>query len=159
MAAIAVVGLGNPLAGDEGIGGRLAEELERRYDCSGIEVRDLGTSLFSLVHVLENKARAVIVDCALMGEKPGTIVKFTRDQARSRKALRHMSLHEGDVFDIVDLAGREGSGPPEIVFFGIEPERIELGRGLSASLDSRLDEYLEAIAAEAGIPKKAADDA
>ncbi|MBN2353186.1 MAG: hydrogenase maturation protease [Spirochaetales bacterium] len=159
MAEIAVVGLGNPLAGDEGIGGRLAEELERRYDCSGVEVYDLGTSLFNVVHVLENKAKAVIIDCALMGEKPGTIIKFTRDEARSKKVLRHMSLHEGDVFEIVNVAGRVGSGPPEIVFFGIEPERIELGRGLSASLECRFDEYLKEIASETGLVKKVAGDA
>jgi hydrogenase maturation protease len=154
-----VVGLGNLLAGDEGIGVRLVERLAADYVCANLELIDLGTSLFSLIHVLENKTAAVILDCALMGEKPGTLRRFILEEARSKKQLRHLSLHEGDVFTFIDLALSAGTPRMNIVLFGIEPAQMEIGRGLSAELERRMDEYLAAIAAEIGVPKKARTDA
>jgi hydrogenase maturation protease len=158
-AEVAVIGLGNPLAGDEGVGVRLVEELQEKYECAGVEVRELGTSLFSLIHVLPGKTKAIIIDCALMGEKPGTIRRFGFAEAKSVKSLAHFSLHEGDAFELIGLAEKIDPPRPDVVFFGIEPEKMEPGSRLSAALEPRIGEYLELIAAEAGLAKRVAGDA
>jgi hydrogenase maturation protease len=159
MTKLAVIGLGNALAGDEGIGSALAAELEKRHKTDAIAVYDLGTTLFNLVHVLQAINKAVIIDCALMGESPGTIRRFTRAEAKSVKALRHLSLHEGDVFDIIDLTEKLEARAVDVVLVGIEPSNMELGIGLSPALTRRLTEYLELIERELVVMKRDKSDA
>ncbi len=151
MAEKAVIGLGNPFVRDEGIGVRIVADLTSYYECSDIDVYDLGTASFRILHILENRKKIVIVDCALMGELPGTLRRFTFDQARSVKNLRHHSLHEGDLFEVMALAGTPQHEPPEIIIFGVEPADMELGEGLTPVLEARLTEYVAAVAAECGL--------
>ncbi len=61
------------------------------------------------------------------------------------KVLAHQSLHEADLMQILALARQLGQAPGEIVIFGIQPERIEPGLGLSRTLMERIDEYISAI--------------
>jgi hydrogenase maturation protease len=137
-----VLGLGNPLMGDEGIGIKLIEKLE---SASGnfpeADFVDAGTGGMSLLHLLSGRKRAVIIDCCIMGQTPGTIRRFGADEVKSVKQLAHVSLHEADVLKIIELAKRLGDCPEEIVFFGIEPAVIEGRIGLSDVLSEQLDHY------------------
>jgi hydrogenase maturation protease len=157
---ILVAGIGSVLMGDEGVGvfvlRRLLAERGgigpigpiRPILPSGIDFVELGTGGIALVHQLAGRRKAVIIDCAKMGEEPGTIRRFTPEEIRSRKVVTGGSLHEGDVLGIIDLAKSLGQAPPEIVIFGIEPERIDPGAGLSEPLRMRIGEYVRAVAAE-----------
>jgi hydrogenase maturation protease len=153
MMNTAVIGLGNPLIGDEGIGVVLIAKLQELYDCSGIDCRDIGTSVFSLIHVLEGKTKAVIVDCALMGKQPGTMERFTPEEVTSVKKFLHFSLHEGDLFGILQVAGSFWHHQPEIVFFGIEPASLVAGEELSTVLEEKIPMFLELLAKELEIVK------
>jgi len=155
MNATAVIGLGNPFVTDEGIGIKIVSELTKRFDCSALDVFDLGTASFRIVHIIENHNKVIIVDCALMGEKPGTIKRFTYEQAKSVKNLKHHSLHEGDLFEVIALAKSEDKPLPEIIIFGIEPVTMELGEGLSTVLGKQLSHYLSTVAQECGLDKQA----
>jgi hydrogenase maturation protease len=145
-APVVVLGLGNPLLGDEGIGihliGRLACSAAEH---PSVEFIDAGTGGFTVLHCLEGRQKAILIDCALMGEEPGTIRRFTPDEVQSVKALAHQSLHEVDLLRIVAMAERLGQAPEQVVIFGIQPERIEPGQGLSQTLLNRIGEYLSAI--------------
>jgi hydrogenase maturation protease len=155
----AVIGLGNPFVTDEGIGIRLVTELAKQYDCAGVDVFELGTASFRIIHLIRDRKKVVIVDCAVMGASPGHIRRFTFQQAKSIKNIKHHSLHEGDLFEIIELAAGEGHPLPEIVFFGVEPVRMELGEGLSPLLEKNIPAYLEKIAAECGLGRRTDDGA
>ena len=147
--ATVVLGLGNPLMGDEGIGGFLIQRLARsaeRYP--SVEFADAGTGGLSVLHLIDGRRRAVIVDCALMDEAPGTIRRFTPEEVRSTKALTHQSLHETDLLHVIEMARTLGQAPETIVFFGIQPAVVRPGQGLSPALMDRIDEYVSIIAAE-----------
>lgn len=147
--ATVVLGLGNPLMADEGIGVCLVERLaESAGDYLDVDFVDAGTGGVSVLYKIEGRRKAIFIDCAYMGEKPGAIRRFTPDEVRSAKVLAHQSLHEADLLRIIDLARELGQAPNEIVIFGIQPERIEFSMGLSPALASRIPEYLAVIRQE-----------
>ena len=144
-----VLGLGNPLMYDEGIGGFLIDRfLENKDSYPNIDFVDAGTGGMSLLHLIADRKKAIIIDCAYMGKTPGTIVKFSPDKVRSVKKLLQYSLHEVDILKVIELAGQLNQCPDEIVIFGIEPEKIELREGPSPILREKIDEYIETIKAE-----------
>jgi hydrogenase maturation protease len=59
--------------------------------------------------------------------------------------LAHQSLHEADLIKVIDLAGQLGQCPAEIVIFGIEPEVVEPGTGLSETLAGKLEHYVSVV--------------
>jgi hydrogenase maturation protease len=146
---VVVIGLGNILMADEGIGCVIAGRfLSQQEKYPGVEFVDAGTGGMSLLHIISGRKKAVIIDCAVMGAEPGTIKRFTPDQAKSVKQLSHYSLHEADVLKIIEMARQLGQCPEKIVIFGIEPQRIQQGRELSKTLTTKLAGYAATIEQE-----------
>ena len=146
-----VIGLGNPLMSDDGIGICLARALAAELvDRPGVECVDAGTSGMRALHLMAGRARAILIDCALMDETPGVIRRFTPEGAESRRVLSRLSLHEGNLLEILELSRALGERPAEVVIFGIEPARLTPGAELSRALASRLPTYLRAILDEIG---------
>ena len=146
-----VAGLGNPLMGDEGVGVLLVQRLEAEApDPAGVEFLDAGTGGVALVHAMAGRRRAIFIDCARMGEPPGTMRRFSDEQVRSRKDMPGLSLHEADLMDIIDLARRLGQCPDEVLIFGIEPASVEEREGLSPELQKRLPSYVRRLLGEIG---------
>ncbi len=144
-----VLGLGNPLMGDEGIGIKLIEMLQSASgDFPEADFVDAGTGGMSLLHLISGRRKAVIIDCCIMGETPGTIKQFTPDQVNTVKQLTHLSLHEVDIIKVIDLARQLGECPEEIIFFGIEPETVNQQMELSDIITARLTQYIETIKAQ-----------
>ena len=149
--ATVVLGLGNPLMADEGIGVYLIERLARVGErCPEADFIDAGTGGMSVLHLIEGRRKAVFIDCAFMDEAPGTLRRFTPEEVRSTKVLAHQSLHDADLLQILTLAEQLGDCPGQVVIFGIQPEAVEMRQGLSASLLDRAEEYLAAIWSELG---------
>jgi hydrogenase maturation protease len=144
-----VIGLGNPLMRDEGIGVLLVQKLEEKFpDLKNVEFYDGGTGGMSLLYKIENRHKLILIDCAKMGQAPGTIRRFTPDQVRSIKQLGHFSLHEVDILKVLELADQFGDAPKEVVLFGIEPQSLELGSELSKPLVDQFENYLAMISKE-----------
>ena len=146
---VVVIGLGNVLMSDEGIGCAIAGVLSaRRQEYPNVEFIDAGSGGMKLLHIISGRKKAIIVDCALMGTEPGTIKRFVPEDVQSVKKLSHYSLHEVDVLKIIEMSGKLGQSPDEVVIFGIEPQRIEPGRKLGETLSQRLPEYAATIEKE-----------
>ena len=151
MKQILIICLGNPLMRDEGIGIRLASELSSRLaDHPSVEVLDLGTGGLTVIHAIEGRKKVVFVDCAIMGEAPGAICRFTPEEVRSKKVKTRYSLHEGDLLDTLELSRNLGECPDDIVIFGIEPKHVAPGEGLCEELQSNISLYIETILKEIG---------
>lgn len=144
-----VLGLGNPLMRDEGIGTVLIEKLSAIADkFPGVDFIDAGTGGMSILYLIEERQKVIIIDCAYMNTAPGTIKKFRPDQAESVKKLAHQSLHEVDILKVIQLATQLDNCPPDIIFFGIEPEKIEQGQSLTETIASKMQTYIDTITAE-----------
>ena len=148
MSKVAIIGMGNPLMSDEGIGVVVVARLQQTPISETVDVLDLGTSGMSVLHQLNGRDKVVFVDCAMMGEAPGTIRRFIPDDVVSQKLQPRLSLHEGDLLNTLALARRLGSCPEQIVIFGIEPKIIDFGDQLSPELMENLEAYVAAVRAE-----------
>ena len=144
-----VIGLGNLLLSDEGIGIHLIRRLSIQQDkFPKVDFLDAGSAGMNLLHLIANRKKTIIIDCAKMGAKPGTMKRFTPDEIQSVKKLSHYSLHEADILQVINLSKELGECPQKIVFFGIEPESLELGQELSETLSAKIDSYAENICKE-----------
>jgi hydrogenase maturation protease len=147
MKSVLVVGLGNDLMADEGIGPAVVRRVAERVP-AGAEVVDAGTRLMAALHAMAGRRKVVFVDCAFMGQAPGTLRRFGPDEVQTRKVATGPSLHEGDLLTVLRLSKELGECPPEVVIFGIEPERVGPGMELSPALARRLGEYVRNVEAE-----------
>jgi len=142
-----VLGLGNVLMGDEGVGVRVVERLESTCGTRfpQVDFVDAGVGGMRVLHLIAGRRRAILVDCARMGVEPGTIRRFTPEEVCSRKILVHQSLHEADLLAILELSRQLGECPEEVIVFGVEPEHVGEGIGLSECLGQRMEEYVRAV--------------
>jgi hydrogenase maturation protease len=144
-----VLGLGNVLCGDDGVGAVAVHLLERRYRVPrGVEVLDGGTLGLSLLPLLEQARVAILVDAIRTGEPPGTLVRLEGDEVAPAVAER-LSVHQVGVADLLEAARWRDRYPPRLVLLGIVPESLELGVGRSTAVDAALPALVEAVVAEA----------
>jgi len=146
---IVVLGLGNPLMSDEGIGPAIIEQFYKHTeDYPLIDFIDAGTGGISILHLIANRRKAIFIDCAYMGAKAGTIRKFGPREVKSVKKLAHQSLHEIDILNIISMSKKLDQQPKNIVIFAIEPENTNLGQALSETLASEMNNYITVISQE-----------
>jgi hydrogenase maturation protease len=143
--SILVLGLGNPLRGDDGIGPRVIEALNRRGLPEGATALDAGTGGLDLLQVLEGWERAIIIDAADVGREPGQFVRFTPDEARFVGSQDAMSLHNAGLAEVLALADAVGQPLPEMVIFGVQPEKIGWGERLSEAVEAALPALVDAV--------------
>jgi len=145
---ILILGVGNILQGDDGIGIRVVEMLTQECLPSGVCVADAGTPGLELPLWLEGWERVIIIDAVHMGELPGTWRRFGPDEVRLIASDKALSLHELDLANGLALAQNLDMLPKEIIFYGMEPERIEWGQELSPAIEAALPGLLEDLKAE-----------
>ncbi|MEJ2210111.1 MAG: hydrogenase maturation protease [Anaerolineae bacterium] len=141
-----ILGLGNPLRGDDGVGVRLAQMLAGRRLPAGVEVVDGGTQGLGLVSLLEGRRRAIVIDAAEMGRRPGEFVRFMADEVHlSDMQGAGFSVHEAGLREALLLARALGLLPDEVVVYGVQPARVEWDAGLSPQVEAALPALAEAV--------------
>lgn len=144
-----LVGVGNALRGDDGIGPAVIDEIARQGLDIGFEaVSALNDGMRVLSLFQEDTLRVVIVDCAFMGRGPGDCAVFDVAEARSRKVTVSTSTHGGDLLELIQRSETLGLTLPQVKFVGIEPGCLDDGAGVSVLLSRRIAEYVR-IACEA----------
>ena len=147
---IVVVGVGNILLGDEGLGVRAVEELEKKGVPKNVQLYDAGTSLHLVMSSFEGFDKMIIVDAVQAGGEPGTIYRFDLEELEKKgEKIKFMySLHEIDVPRTLLLERMVSHLPQEVVFLGMEPERVEPGLELSPKVREKMGELISAIERE-----------
>ncbi len=135
-----VIGVGNPLMGDDGVGLEALRRLASRWHLPDeVEVIDGGTWGMNLLHLIEEADGVVLLDAIRAGEAPGTVVRLDRDDL-PRMFVHKISPHQIDLQEVLALAELRGGLPERMVALGIEPERVELGVELSGAVRRSLGE-------------------
>jgi len=144
-----IIGLGNPLRGDDGVGVRVAQTLAEQTLPNGVEVVDGGTQGLGLVSLLEGQQRVILIDAAEMGKSPGQFVRFTMDEAYLPGEDQSLSIHAAGLRDALLLARALGVLPDELVIFGVQPASIEWDSVLSPQVEATLPDLIRAVLKEA----------
>ncbi len=146
--ATLVIGLGNPLRGDDGVGVRVAQMLAAQTLPPGVEVVDGGTQGLGIVNLMEKRQRVILVDAADVGQPPGRFVRFTLDEARLLGDGRQLSVHAAGLRDALLLAQTLKMLPDEVVIFGVQPANLAWDNALSPQVEATLPNLIAAILAE-----------
>jgi hydrogenase maturation protease len=142
---VLVLGIGNILLSDEGIGVRAVEELRKNYSFSdGVEIMDGGTLGIDLLYFMEGFQKLLVIDAVLGGDSPGTLYKFKGDEVKAY-FRKKVSAHELGFQEVLALADLLGKKPEEIVLIGIEPESLDISVELSYSIKRRMQDLIDKV--------------
>jgi hydrogenase maturation protease len=145
---IAVLGVGNLIMSDEGVGVRAVEKLEREQLLPAwIACIDGGTSTHELLDSLDRLELLVIVDAMASSAAPGTVVRLEGAEIPSAFSNK-LSPHQHGINDLLATLKLVGSAPARVVLFGVVPERISLGMELSPVVAAALPELCRSIVSE-----------
>jgi len=144
MKRIGVIGIGNPLRKDDGIGIVLLEKLIEKKDelPDNIEFIDGGTGGMNILHLLGHFDIAIILDAVNFDGHHGESKLFTLDEVQSQKISLGMSTHESDLFKVIQLSKELKECPDELFIFGIQPKDISFGSNLSSELQHNIKPLL-----------------
>lgn len=143
-----VIGLGNPLMGDDGLGLAVLDELRSGYALPPeVALVDGGTWGMNLLPVIEEADELILIDAINAGQTPGSLVRLERDRLPRYLATK-ISPHQVDLRDVLGLAELRGTLPQNTVALGLQPESVELRNSLSDILRCRVDTLAAAVVQE-----------
>ncbi|MHC4645814.1 MAG: hydrogenase maturation protease [Planctomycetota bacterium] len=153
---ILVLGLGNLLLRDEGIGVHIAGELQKMELPANVEVIDGGTAGMDILLSQEPNYRLVVIDAMTAGKKPGTIyrIRLKPDEMDrltdvfSQAEQPKISLHQVGLIDALTVAHKTGCAPDEIVIIGVEPMMMDTGLELTENIKQRIPQIVNTVLEE-----------
>jgi hydrogenase maturation protease len=145
---ILVVGVGNLLMGDDGVGIHAVRELANRKMPVGVDVIDGGTAGMDLLRLVEGYSKVLIIDAVDAGQEPGALLRFTPEDISTHAADFAVSLHQTEILKVMELATWMGQSLPPTVIYGVQPKEIDWSTGLSPAVQARLSSLVEAVLEE-----------
>jgi len=143
---VVIIGIGNLILRDEGVGVHAVRALEEQSLPPGVEVIDGGTATMELLPVIQEAERIIVIDALKGGEQPGTIYRVCPDDLMG-ETERLLSLHQVGLLEVLGMA-RQLGGDPEVVIIGVEPKEISWGMELTPEVEAKLPKVIEAVLAE-----------
>ncbi len=146
---IVVLGVGNILLKDEGVGVKVVEELKKKYTFpSNVQLVDGGTQGLWLLSTLQDADHLIVIDAVLGRCEPGSIYRLEKDDLP--KGLRaKQSAHDSDLIEALNLCALLDQSPESVVVIGIEPEDISpYGLELTQKIQDRVQELMDRVLTE-----------
>ncbi|MEO8027094.1 MAG: hydrogenase maturation protease [Bryobacteraceae bacterium] len=156
---ILVLGLGNLLLRDDGVGLRLLEDLASETPNDDVEFVDGGTQGLALLPYLSDRAAVIVLDAIGLGAEPGTVHVLRGEAIGKLRARRAESAHEGNGLTLLETARLLGEELHYLAVIGVEPAEVRTGVGLSsvvaASVPQALDEARSMLREMKQLPRAA----
>ena len=148
MKITTVLGIGNLLLKDDGIGIHLIEELEKLAfaETYNVELVDGGTCILELLDVFIKSEKVIVLDSLKGGHAPGTIYRITTEQLGGY-IKENTSLHDVQILDVIKDSKLLGYDP-QVVIIGVEPEEIIYDMELSYIIREQIPNIIEIIRKE-----------
>jgi len=150
MKKYAIIGLGNPLRKDDGVGIVLLEKLQKGNDSSDEHIHyiDGGTGGMSLLPLFSDFDRILFIDAVDMHKKPGAFQLLDYDEMKTKHYSFRHSTHEPNILKVLMIAQQLGEFPKNISFFAIQPKELTFGNNLTSELQDHLDILLRNLKKE-----------
>ena len=144
-ARLVILGVGNELMRDDGIGVRVVRELRKRLSDKRLQFIEAGTAVIDALDLVPSGAHVLVVDAASGGQAPGSVYRFGLDDL---SVERGVSLHETALPEAFALARLGGAEIGNVVVVGVEPGVVAVGTELSPALEEKLPAILDAVRTE-----------
>lgn len=142
-----VLGIGNCLLSDEGIGIHVIEYLRQKYSSvlPGLTYLDGGTLSFTLAGSIEEADFLIVIDAARLDAAPGTISIFLDLEMDRFLGSGRCSVHEVGLIDLLDIARLTGTMPEKRALVGIQPGELDWGDSPSAQVAETIPQVAEQV--------------
>jgi len=144
-----VLGVGNLVRGDDGVGLHAVRALAAMALPAGVEVVEGDTAPFDALSTVGPVGKLIVVDAAEMGEPAGTIRRLTPADLAAGEAAQ-VSLHDLDLLWALEALRATGHEPDEVVIVGVQPASMEWSLELSPAVRAQLAAVTEAVLSEVG---------
>ncbi|MCM8763278.1 MAG: hydrogenase maturation protease [Candidatus Omnitrophica bacterium] len=141
---IAVIGLGNTLRRDDGIGILVLESLRNSYRKQGIDYLNFGIASIDLLHRLQNYKKALLIDGINASLEPGEIKIFKLSEVVNILKKQITSSHEFNLKDVFVLYKKLGL-KTEVFIAGIQVQDVSFASGLTEKLKKSYDNIVEKV--------------
>ncbi len=143
---ISLIGLGNILMQDEGVGVHAIKAVQERFEVPPeLEIIDGGTAGLDLLPFFEGRDRVLLVDAVDFGEEPGFIGDLANEAIPALFGKNKASLHHVGLAEVLATARILDILPREICLIGIQPHTIDLGLELTTLLQEHLEGLIARI--------------
>ena len=137
---IVVLGIGNLLNSDEGVGVH-AVQVMQRTPRESVQLLDGGTLGLNLLPIVEEATHLLLLDAVDAGQAPGTIVELDRDAIPLYTGIK-LSQHQVTFQEVLGLAMIRDRLPDHLYLIGMQPDTLAIGVGLSPLAASRLPDMV-----------------
>ncbi len=144
---IIILGVGNLLLKDEGIGIHVIKEMEKIKLPPQVKLVDGATAGLGLLALIDKAKKIIIVDCVKGEEEPGTLYRLVPQELEISKELKRFSLHDISVLEVLAV-GRQLGASPEVVIIGVEPKEINWGLEPTSEIKEKIPKIIEAVLKE-----------
>ncbi len=141
---IMVMGVGNILLSDEGLGVRFLDELAKNPLPENVELLEGGTAGLELVHLIQDVDFLIIVDAINANDEPGALFRFQPGELQVLPQQYEVSFHQIGILEVLAMAKVLGQAPQTLIF-GVQPKSLEWGLDISPEIQAlfpRLTEYV-----------------
>ena len=144
---IVILGVGNLLLSDEGVGVHVANELMKLDLPPEVSVVEGGTDGFRLLNVITEADRLIVIDSVKGGAEPGSIYRFDINKVRNCPSGFKISVHQIGILEVINLSELIGKKPSTTII-GVEPKSLEMGMELSPEVKAKIPRIIELILEE-----------
>ncbi len=143
-----VLGIGNLIMADDGVGVRVVQRLQQEYRFPPeVKVVDGGTLGLDILPWLDGVEQLLMVDAVETGWEPGTVVRLVGEELPLALKTK-LSPHQMGLQDLLAVAELRGHAPGEMVLWGVQPERIDMGTELSPVVAVQVETLTEKVLLE-----------
>ena len=140
-----VLGVGNTLMSDEGVGVHVIERLLAGFVIpEEVQVLDGGVLGMDLLYYLEDIENLLLVDAVETRKEPGTIIRLENDEVPAFLSMK-ISPHQVGVPDMLAVAKLKNLYPKRIVLWGIQPQFLDVGMEMSPLIESKVDTLVNSV--------------
>ena len=144
-----ILGVGNILLRDEGVGVRVVQAMEQIGLPPDVELFDGATAGLDLLNVLAGRRQVIVIDAIEGHSEPGTVLRLTPDDLVPRTG-QSISLHEIGVLETLSVAKQLGIAPQDVIVFGVKPQEVGCGLDLSPGIARLVPGIIELVLRELG---------
>lgn len=144
---IMVIGVGNSIQMDDGVGIHFLRELEKETIPEEVELFDGGTLGIDLMYYIEGRDKLIFIDSVKAGEKPGTLFKFQPSDLTYDDAPK-TSIHQIGLIESLQMISIIGKAPDKIVIFGVQPKTIDWGEQLTPEVKASIPKLIKHVKEE-----------
>ncbi|HKB78785.1 MAG TPA: hydrogenase maturation protease [Thermoanaerobaculia bacterium] len=149
MMTIGILGIGNVLMGDDGIGPAVIRYLDAHFEFpDDVTVEDLGTPSLDLPNYLAGLETAIFIDAVAEDAPAGSIHTYTREQILAVPPGIHISPHEPSVNDALAVLDFAGTAPSDVLLIGVVAQTLDGGVMLSNAVATAVPQVAEVVLAE-----------